>query len=219
MAIAFDSASSGQSTTSSVTVAHTISGSNRVLIVAGEDNGGSNWSVTYPVGGVPTTMTQVNTSDTASGLKLFYLLNPDTGTNNIVATKSSGTFIVITAASYTGVSQTGFPDNSVKNTYPSSGAATEPITLTPTVANCWVVGAAFVNSNATTTAGAGTTIRATNNNASGGVGLGDNNAAINPAASTTLYFVSTATGRAGLALSMKPSSAPVSSNSRFLVFM
>lgn len=215
MAIAYDSSSTGATTGSSITFAHTCSGSDRVLIVAGEDNGSNNWSVTYPKGGSATALTQID-SDTASGLKMYYMIAPDTGANNIVASKT-GTYIVACAASYTGVKQTGFPDNSAKEAYPADSAATESISVTPTVSGCWVVGAAFVNANAATTAGSGTTIRQSNNNASGGAGLGDNNAAVTPAASTTLNFASSNAGRAAIILSMAPATATVNTSSFFLI--
>lgn len=216
MAIAYDSSSTGATTGSSITFAHTCSGSDRVLIVAGEDNGSNNWTVTYPKGGSATALTQID-SDAASGLKMYYMIAPDTGTNNIVASKT-GTFIVACAASYTGVKQTGFPDAQAKETYPADNGANEIISVTPTVNNCWVVGTAFVNANAATTSGgAPNTIRQSNSNASGGVGLGDNNSAINPATSTSLNFQSSSAGRAAIIISMAPST--VTTNSSFLMFM
>ncbi len=204
MAIAYQTSNSAIAGpgASSLNVSLTLSGSDRVLVAFAEDNGSQTWTATFPVGGSATSLTAID-SDNASGLASKYIIAPDTGTNNL-AFSFSGGYLVGIGIAYTGVKQSGFPDNHAIETYPADNGATESISLTPSVADCWVVGAAFVNSNAATSAGSGTTVRQSNSNASGGVGAGDNNAAINPAASTTLNFVSSVAGRAGVILSMAP---------------
>jgi|JI8StandDraft_1071087.scaffolds.fasta_scaffold00207_28 hypothetical protein len=215
MAIAFDSNATGSTTgAASITFSHTVSGSDRVLFAAGEDNGSHNITCTY--NGV--SMTQIDV-DNPSGLTMLYLIAPATGANNVVMSRSGSGFLVGMSASYTGADQTTPINAQAKEGYPADNAATESISITPGVVDCWAVGCAFANVNAATTAGAGTTIRQSNSNASGGVGLGDNNAAINPAASTTLNFVSTSSGRAAIIVALAPSAGGAVANGNFLAFM
>lgn len=71
----------------------------------------------------------------------FYLLAPATGSNNIIITFSGLTTFATSmcAASYTGVSQIGFPDSSA-----SQLPTTSPHSATTTViaSNCWIVSCA-----------------------------------------------------------------------------
>src|ERR1051325_2070597 len=104
MAVAFDAKSSlADATGNTLTVAHTCSGSDRVLIVFTQRGGGNTCNgVTY--NGVA--MTLVGTINTSSGfrqIKVWKLIGPDSGTNNIVATyNTSGNNMGLTALSFTG---------------------------------------------------------------------------------------------------------------------
>lgn len=140
MAIAYDS-SSAKSTTgwisgSSITWAHTCSGSNRFLVVGvyHSYNGDRITGVTY--NGVA--MTRINTRALASGtIYLYGLANPDTGTNNIVVSLSaSDSYMGAFATSFTGVNQTGQPE---VNTTATNTGVTGTISVTPTTANSWCV--------------------------------------------------------------------------------
>jgi len=103
MAIAFDATSSGSSGgASSITFAHTCTGSNRVLFVTviGEVIP-SITGVTYA--GVA--MTQVGSSVSGGGsrsIHLFYLDNPASGANNVVVSSSPSGFMSAVSSSYTG---------------------------------------------------------------------------------------------------------------------
>lgn len=209
MAIAVDSTSGGEVTLgTTLSVSHTCAGSNLVLVVATECNGVFLQNLTYD--GV--SMSKITEEDAPSGTEMWYLVNPSTGTNDIVATLASSGYIKICAASYTGASQTGVPDNDGKVAYPGSNGTTQSISITPVADECWVIGCAFVNALLDTTAGAGTTIRNSQKNPSGGLGLGDSNGPISPAASHTLNFVCIApAGRAALAMSLAPASIQVDS--------
>lgn len=219
MAIAFDATSSGKSnSTASLSVAHTCSGSDRILLVQTMCNGAFTTGVTYNGTAMTLLFSDKDGGGGGSGTSVYYLINPDTGTNNIVASLSTN-FIVLTAVSYTGVYQSSFPDNSSKENYPADNAANQTNTITPNVDDCWVVGGAFVNANAATTAGSGTTVRISDSNAAGGLGMGDNNAAINPAASTSLVFASSSAGRFGWIASMRPAGGGAVANGNFLAFM
>lgn len=219
MAIAFDAFSTGKSnSTSSLTVSHTCSGSDRILIVQTMCNGAFTTGVTYNGTSMTLLLQDKDGGAGGSGTSVYYLLNPDSGTHDIVASLSTN-YIVLTAASYTGVYQSSFPDGSSKEDYPADNAATQSNTITPTEDDCWVVGGAFVNANAATTAGTGTTVRASDSNPAGGLGMGDNNADINPAASTTLNFASSSAGRFGWIAAMRPAAGGAVVNSNFLAFM
>ncbi len=105
MAITFDAATGnkvGSGTTN--TWSHTVgSGSNRILIVS-VDTGLSISGVTY--GGVALTQLGiVNYNSNNEHLSLWYLLNPTSGTANVVVTASGTTFIIGVSASYSGVAQ------------------------------------------------------------------------------------------------------------------
>lgn len=108
MAIAFDATNSSRNVNStSMTHNHTCSGSNRVLYVGFNPRGGS-FADTITYNGVAMTeLTQQAYSFGQAGIQLFRLVNPDTGSNAIVATCSiSNTEMNMVSVSYTGVHQT-----------------------------------------------------------------------------------------------------------------
>ncbi len=191
MAIAFDAASTGTAGTStSITVAHTCTGSDRILFVgiATFDSGGGQQVSGVTYNGVA--MTQIGTRRVAGNLDntLWYLIAPATGTNNIVASYASQAEVYLVAASYTGAKQTGQPDATAGNSGQSASAITAVVT---TIAdNCWVVMSATCNSLGLA-AGASTTSR-TEASPNDAIGFYDNNAAKTPAGAVTL----TATGNA-----------------------
>ena len=120
--ILFDAQSSLTSTSgTSNSVSHTIgSGADRLLLV-NVTLGGTSHAMTTAVtyAGLPLKLcdynwinTSGNTTNTSAyaGQKLrteiWYLVNPPTGTANITVTRSSGSYLVVTAASYSGINQT-----------------------------------------------------------------------------------------------------------------
>lgn len=143
MAIAFDSSSktTGSSVTS-LSVSHTCSGSNRILIVfTGLFVGGAPppqcTGVTY--NSVPMTRFSFVNTQNNNELSGWYLINPATGTNTIQASynmSANGAFLF--GVSYTGAKQSSQPDQ-------SSGAngtgSSWSSSLTTVDNNCWVVGA------------------------------------------------------------------------------
>lgn len=138
MAIAFVAAADlGNSTATSRTISYTCgSGSNRLLIVTvqGDLTTDDITSVTY--NGVA--MTQINKTLGARWMYMYYLLNPASGANNVVATFGSSHFIGLLGADYTGVAQSGQPDASTINTYSYDGYDTTTA-LTTVAANAWCV--------------------------------------------------------------------------------
>lgn len=129
MPIALDSAVNGpQGTATSWTWSHTCSGVERILFVFGHQI--SNISgITY--NGV--SMTAIGAT---GDVNLWYLVNPSTGANNIVASGSSA-YSRFCSASYTGVDQVN-PINASAGVSPGT-VSTITGTLTTTVADCWLV--------------------------------------------------------------------------------
>lgn len=130
MAIAFDTATDGGSTTS---YSHICTGSNLILLVSVGVLTGNTPTVTYN----SVSMTQLTSTASSIGFTFFtfYLINPSTGSNS-VAISSTGAVKGSVSVSYTGVSQSGFPDSSS-----STAATASPCTCTTTVvaSNCWTV--------------------------------------------------------------------------------
>ncbi len=131
MAIAFDACTiaSGGATT----FAHTCTGSNRILFFVGHD--GNTSAVTYAGVSMSVVTSLVLTGSSAaafSPLKLWVLLAPASGANNLVLTGGGGGV----ACSYTGAQQTG--TISVFTTNVSSTSATALTTSLTTVEdNSW----------------------------------------------------------------------------------
>ncbi|HEU5114651.1 MAG TPA: hypothetical protein VFT82_02710 [Candidatus Paceibacterota bacterium] len=169
--IAFDSSGGTVTTTglpTSISWSHTVSGSNRALVVfvynADGSGGGSDniSSVTYN----GTAMTRVNDAYTDNGQRIFgyILLNPVTGTHTIsVTTSSSQNQLGGVSLSYTGVRQTSEPE--AYSSHDGTNRQLMVFTNVPT-ANSWVVGATR-NSLAAPSAAQGTTIRNTVNTMAG----------------------------------------------------
>ena len=159
MAIAYDTknvATTGGGA-SSLTYAHTCTGSDLILFVytVNHSHLGTMTGVTY--NGVSMTLIASNNASNNKGQCLWYLINPATGTNNIVASKNdSSGWIDSYSSSYTGVSQTGQPDAYV---VPSEETTTSYARSITTVAdNCWITWGMCAGSGAALTAGSNTTI-------------------------------------------------------------
>lgn len=118
-AVAFDAASEGRGSASPVTISHTTSGSDRVLYVQTNKRGAAVTGVTY--GGVA--MTQIDTTIAIgnSEVRLWRLINPASGANNVVVTMTSPNFCKVEILSVTGADQTT-PEGTISQT--SVGGAT-----------------------------------------------------------------------------------------------
>jgi len=177
MAIAFDaSIDGGSASATSLTFAHTTSGSDRILFVYAFHNTTTDRITGATYAGAA--MTLVDKVSNASGVGfsyLFYLIAPATGANNVVISANASVFIAGMASSYTGAKQSAQPDAFVTYNTPASSAAT--VTLTSIANNSWTVIGIGCNT-ASPGAGAGTTSRHSNAN---GLALMDSNAAITPA--------------------------------------
>lgn len=180
MAIAVDATSSGSASATSVTVAHTCSGSDRILFVGlwVQINSDVVTGVTY--NGVAMTQVGKVVNAGTEALYLYMLVAPASGTNNIVASKTGSELIQLGAASYTGAKQTGQPDASTTNT----GSGTSLTTSVTTVAdNSWLILSAKHTGAAS--AGTNTTLRI-DQSGNGQASIYDSNAAQTPAGSKSL---------------------------------
>lgn len=126
MAIAYDASS--QSTVA--TWSHTCTGTNLILFVHVRSGAGNVASMTY--NGVA--MTYSGLTSLGGEMFTWYLYAPSTGANNIIVVGGGSQFM---ATSYSGASQTGFPDNS---TVDGAVALTLTDSVTPVASNCWFIG-------------------------------------------------------------------------------
>lgn len=68
---------------------------------------------------------------------MYYLINPSTGANNIVASTSISQTLIFQNTSYTGVKQSAQPDASNTSAYTTTTSQSTSVT---TIAdNCWTV--------------------------------------------------------------------------------
>lgn len=172
---------------SSFTASYTVgSGSNRLLVVAvaGDSSTDKITGVTFN----GTSMTLANKVQGGRWLYLFYLLNPDSGTHNVVVSASSADFILAAAADYIGVAQSGQPDNTTTAHKGATGSDTLTATLTTVVDNCFTILASQgFSSGAAPLAGTGS-LRRIFGVAFGYPGIFDSNAPKNPAGSTSMEW-------------------------------
>ena len=186
MAIAIDATSEGfESGGTTVTVSHTITGSDTFL-----------WFSTFKFGGGDsvtgvtwngTSMTQIGkiTSD-ASGFTYGYAIaTSDTGTHDVVATSSSSVQWFVTNASYTGVDQTTPNPDTVNNSSATADSFSESVTTS--VDNSWLVIAGRTPGKAPT-AGSETIVRKLNATSGDAGWTLDSDGARTPAGSEALAW-------------------------------
>jgi len=136
MAVGFDSASTGfNSGAASLTISHTVgSGSNRALVVAVACINSSDFLATATVtyGGVsmgsPVVTKHASTAN--NHVYVWVLVNPTSGTANVVITPSGSAYLKAVVSSYTGVDQTTPVSSSTKYT---SSFAPSPVSNSITV--------------------------------------------------------------------------------------
>lgn len=184
MAIAFDSASSGEiASSTTLTVAHTCTGSDRVLFVAVFDAGFVS-GVTY--NGVALTLGKSQTIWYGGATaKIYYLINPSSGTNNIVLSRPTAGGMRLAAASYTGAGNS--IDATTGNTNSGPGGVSSLTTIITTgVDNAWAIMCGISDNGGTLNGGTGATKRASP--ANGIVGIFDSNGAISPAGNHSMTY-------------------------------
>lgn len=135
--ITYDNSADGGNnggSTSSLTYSYTVgSGPNRLLVVnlIGDTSADDISSVTYA--GTPMTLVGKVQSPSNDWQYLYYLLNPSSGSNNVVVTAGSAHYLISEAASWYNVGQSAQPDASTTNT--AAATSTSITTSLTTVAS------------------------------------------------------------------------------------
>lgn len=135
-------------------------------------------------------------------VSLWYLINPATGSNNVVVSSSPSEYIQSDAITYSGAKQTGQPDASTTDS--ATSVTTRTTSVTTVADNCWTVMMSDPN-NGGGTAGTGTVKRTERSTT--GQGLYDSNGPITPAGSTSLIVNFTSGNYACVMASIAPAVA------------
>lgn len=196
VAIAYDATASGSApaASTSLTYAHTCTGSNLILIVTTVCGAATQsvTGITY-AGAAMTKVAGSEKSQAQNGtIALWYLVNPSSGANNVIVSFTSDV-LSSASTSYTGARQVNQPDNSTNNSAGAGGSITT--TLATVSDNCWTVLGASSNQLTAIGAGAGTTSRSSITGSGTALSLGilDSNGPKTPAGNSSLI----ATGTAG----------------------
>ena len=227
-AIATDTTAQGQITGGGTTlsVAQNVSGSNRIIITGFQTFSAS--------GDIVSTIKYHSVSETRLNIKtlggtgsqriyFYYLIAPDTGNNNIDVTLSSGASFNIAymvSASYSGVSQSGYPDAQSSGTALTNADVVG--TVTTVANNAWPVQLTGSDDDNSATAGAGTTIRIASSAATNPsrLSIADSNGPKTPAGSISLTVqMSVTTGSTAYIIAAMAPVAAATPNSNFFMFM
>lgn len=202
MAIAFDAASGDfVNPGTSLTFSHTCSGSDRFLVVGVTcDPDTPATGVTF--NGDAMTLQESHRQGTTRVLQMWVLNNPDAATGDIVVTGGTNAFIGGTAASYTGVNQTGQPEVEAEE---GATADTLEVNITTSTDNAWTV---MVGKTEAGSIGAGASTTKRDDDGIAITGIFDSNGAITPAGATALTFTSPSSQDiSGIIISLAPSGA------------
>ena len=219
MAIALDATSNSGNTTgtTTATLSHTCSWTDRILFVATINNNATPTTVTEVTynGIAMTNIGGVLATTGAANTYLWYLINPSTGANNIVATKSS-TFwgIVIKWVSFNWAKQSWQPD-SFSLTWPTTTTSFAPTTTT-VADNCFTVLCGAGASGLALTAWTNTTISNPIEVLLWGLFIAYSTTAKTPAWVGTLTVTSSSQSFTGIMASFSPSGVSITNPAFFL---
>lgn len=206
MAIAFDSASSGASDTgTSLLISHTCSGSDRLLVAFSYTNNlGATGISSITFNGA--SFTRINgVAIGSTGVELWYLVNPSTGTFDVTYTYSASNNKNGAVASYTGVAQSGQPD--ANNTGSVNPGTSLSVSVTTVADNCWLIGGF---APVQLSPNAGTTQRTAANN----VDIYDSNGPKTPPGSYSLGGTFASSNNMGAIASFAPAAAAAAETRR-----
>lgn len=173
-----------------VTLSHTISGSNTILFIGIENqNNGGFTTLTYAGNSFASNLLASRSNSTTSNGYLYYIY-AGAGTANIVVTRSVTTAsLYVFGSSYAGVNQsmswTGGSPTDATTSGNGSGASNFTGTLTTLTDNSWTI-MVCEGDNAALSNGAGSTLRQTQQTGYVAWGLADSNGAKTPAGSTSM---------------------------------
>lgn len=136
MAIAFDASSSWENFPASwpLTISHTVTGTNTLLLVWVAIFNTTVTSVTY--NWVAMTQLATKLAWSAVNVYIFWLLSPTTWTNNIVINYTWNTYVRSSNASYTWVKQSWLPDATGTNS--GTTETSIPCSVTSVADNSWM---------------------------------------------------------------------------------
>ena len=211
MAVTFDASTTPWARVNAVTtmtVAHTCSGANRLLVV----NAGTSGTVTgVTYNGVA--MTQVNTSSTdtsSNSCSAWILIAPALWTNNVVITTSASATIMCHIASYNWALQSWQPDISIV-AWPTTVTSWTQ-TVTTTVDNDFLIMCAKGKNGNAITAGANTLIRCNIETLFTGLFIADSNWPRTPTGLQSLNVTSLCQEYNGIMFAVKPATTTNSSS-------
>ena len=187
---------------SSLTYAHTVSGSDRLLVVGVGTNSSTLSSITY----AGPTLTAVAETDAEGGIRGYMqrLVAPTTGANNVVVTFVDLSNITSTASSYTGVDQTTPVDTPA--TAVSTAGSTAPSVVVTSATDDLVIDAVHDDGVGTITVDAGQTERGNHRGAGNGAGQAMSTEA--GAAWVTMSWTKSVSNKWGIiGVSMNPAAA------------
>jgi hypothetical protein len=136
MPIAFDNSAISSVISTSLTYSHTVSGSDRLLLVGVVFNTSADDIASVTYNGVALTKINEVYQGGFGAVQLWYLTAPDMGTNDIVITANNTYFIIGMSGSYTGVDQSNPIDTS--DTSELTSTTVHDASITTTLDNCWV---------------------------------------------------------------------------------
>ncbi len=184
-------------TTNSLTHAYTCgSGSNRLLVVGflGDSIGGNDDITGVTYASIAMTLAVKKTTGGTNRLQyIYYLLNPASGSNNVVISCTNNHYLIAVAADYTGVKQSGQPDATNTNISGTAGATTLTTSVTTVADNSWaILLESSYQGGPAATAGTGATFRIAGA-AFGEPSIFDSNGAVHPAGSYSMTTNAAAT--------------------------
>ena len=224
MAIARDSAGTGITATglaTSITRAHTTSGSDRFLLASCETATITTDNITnVRYNGVTFFPNLVGLAQYTNGgdanQYLYYQIAPSTGASyNCVFDCSTADVFRCYTASYTGVDQTTPIDTSVTSTTDTVSGVDKTLTITVTASDCWAH-LASSNNFGTPTAGTNATLL---NTATAGPGYGvfDSNGTIGTGSYSMGWQVASAIGQGSILVAFKPAGAAATLTHRLMM--
>lgn len=206
--IGFDAQSSGTGNNIAIlTWPHTVSGTNRILIVGVSIRNNNNQTVTgVTYAGLPLTTIGFRNNATNVRMELWRLVAPPIGTNFVAVNLSAAARVVGGAVSLTGVDQTDPIDAAFVSNIDNSNAPT--VSITTVTNNAWVIDTVAVRGNITLTVGAGQTQR-WNRSVGGGAnrvnGAGSTEGPRTPPGAVTMSWTAGGTQRWAIgAVALKP---------------
>jgi hypothetical protein len=176
-------------------------GSDRIMVLFFRIYDGRFSSVTYGGNSMTLGHTKIDFGTGSDDLYFYYLVNPPTGSNNIVFDYTSNDRAQWSAVVYTGVDQTTPKDASTGAGF-SSGTEISS-SLSSVADNCWHILCVCSNTS-DFTAGTNFTSRC-ENNGNGSIIVGDNNSAKTPAGSVTQSVTGNSNNAGGyIHITLKP---------------